>query len=117
MNPGYINAAARNYYKINTNTNRYRRVRNNIINNSKTLEYPKNIARKIFKILETQKNNNRMNNINRVYKKRYGILNNSYKSKKYFILKQLNSLPLWNIRRHNRNPNKIAYFIRIGQIK
>ena len=121
---GAINYAAKNVFNINTKNNKYIQVRNMVVNksNANQLQYPINIARKISRILSKNENVNlprRMNNINRVYKKRYGALNSHYRAKKYMILKQLNSLYWWNTRRHYifRNPARVAYMIRIGKIK
>ena len=120
MNTSRINAAASRNYGINVRNRRYIQTRNNVIRKSSAeqLQYPLNIARKINRLMNTKNNKKQENNVNRAYKRLYGI-NSQYRAKKYAILKQLNSLPVWNTRRHFilRNPNKVAYMIRIGQIK
>jgi hypothetical protein len=57
-----------------------------------------------------------LNNINRAYGRYGNSLTTNYNLRKQNILKQLNSLPVWNTRRHNRNPNKVAFMIMSGRI-
>jgi hypothetical protein len=57
-----------------------------------------------------------LDDINRAYGRYGNDLTNNYNVRKRNILKQLNSLPLWNTRRHNRNPNKVAFMIFSGRV-
>lgn len=113
-----VNKIARNN-GINTTTNKYRQVRNNVVNKARTLNYPIDLVKKIKRILNRNRPQpTKPNNINRAYVRFYGIPMNKnvYNARKRAILKQLNSLPVWNTRRHNRTSNKIAQMIRLQKI-
>jgi hypothetical protein len=110
-----VNKIARNN-GINTNTNKYRQVRNSVMNKARTLNYPIDLVKKIKRILNRNNTQTtKRNNINRAYARHFGVTMNQhvYNARKRAILKQLNSLPVWNTRRHNRTPFKIAKMIRL----
>lgn len=86
--------------------NNYNRKKANAISKSKInwISFPKR-QNPLF-LAYAIKYNSKLNNINLAYFNKYGKINQNKKQK---VLNVRNTLPLWNQKRHQRDPYKIAY--------
>ena len=127
--------------KLNTQTNTFKRVVNAssrvaekihkpLLYYTKPFKYKQVYPNKKVNVLrrnhvpeprQYRKPETKINDAYLTYLKQFGLYNGNHLNKNYInmktrILKELNALPVWNTRRHNRNPNRIARAIKYGSL-